>query len=51
MLPSLLGMGKQRFTFEKVKVPCEVFNLQASTQETIGETEADCYHDCADLDW
>ena len=35
--PSLLGMGKQRFTSEKVKVPCGVFDLQASTQEAIDE--------------
>ena len=43
VLPSLLGKGKQRFTSEKVKVPCEVFDLQASTQEAICETESDCY--------
>ena len=50
MLPSLLGMGKQRFTSEEVKVPCEAFDLLASTQEAIGETEADCYEECADLE-
>ena len=49
-MPSLLGKEKQRFTSEKVKVPCEVFDLQASTQEAIGETEADCHQDCADLE-
>ena len=45
VLPSLLGKGTQRFTSEEVKVPCEVFDLQASTQEAIGETEADCCQD------
>ena len=50
VLPSLLGKGKQRFTSEKVKVPCEVFDLQASTQEAICETEPDCHQDCADLE-
>ena len=49
-MPSLLGKGKQRFTSEKVKVPCEVFHLQASTQEAIGESAADCDQDCADLE-
>ena len=48
VLPSLLGKGKQRFTSEKVKFPCEVSDLQASTQEAIGEIEADCYQDCAE---
>ena len=49
-MPSLLGMGNQRFTSEEVKVPCEVFDLQASTQEAIGDTEADCCQECADLE-
>ena len=48
-MPSILGKGKQRFTAEEVKVPCEVFDRQASIQEAIGETKADCYQECTDL--
>ena len=50
VLPSLLGKGKQRFTSEKVKVPCEVFHLQASTQEAFGESASDRDQDCVDLE-
>ena len=41
------GEAKVRIS-EEANVPCEVFDLQASTQEAIGKTEADCYEECAD---